>query len=597
MFHQELLPPDWESVQKHLKDGLKTEKLKVSSPKADKEDTTLVQSSRFAVETPQMTESLSFMPEFQAGVRSLILTNKLSFLSLTTPMRKLSPTSQADSTLNAKVFNPYWTEFSQTLSKLLSLPTKIGFAALGSSLSHGFAQERRLKYWFSTLATSAQNEKWSKISLPSSMSLVADSTDLENTKNKLLKTVSYRVYPSKELSVIWKKWVSSVRKVYNISIAYLNENQGFEKVGNKGGKMGFRTMLKASGLIPEWCTNLNISKILDNASMEAYIAWKNTDKNPNYIGKRKNKKPHPQAGLKIAKFRSIRDQKLTIQFDPLAYKNGRWMVSSTKHLPKPEFRGQNFCVLTDGSTEITYNKGRWFAHFPVEFEQTTSVTNKVIALDPGVRTFMTGFDGSDFLEFGNGDFNRIAKLCSHLDKLKSKHDVSKGAKFKRLRFKLRQAMEKLRTQIKNLRSECHKQVGSYLARNYDVIVLPTFETSQMVVKKGRKLKSKTARAMMTWAFYQFSQTLEHLCNRYGSKLVRITEEYTSKTCTKCGHIHQKLGGSKNFKCPSCGYEIPRDFNGAVGIFLKAMWDTTFTDSVGDVILDVQDILDVGRCRG
>jgi putative transposase len=92
-------------------------------------------------------------------------------------------------------------------------------------------------------------------------------------------------------------------------------------------------------------------------------------------------------------------------------------------------------------------------------------------------------------------------------------------------------MEKIRTRIKNLRSECHKQVASYLAKNYDVIVLPTFETSEIVVKKKRKLKNKTARAMMTWAFYQFSQTLENLCNRYGSKLVRITEEYTSKTCT------------------------------------------------------------------
>jgi putative transposase len=240
--------------------------------------------------------------------------------------------------------------------------------------------------------------------------------------------------------------------------------------------------------------------------MEAYTAWSETAKNHNFIGKGKNKKPHPQAGLKIAKFRSTRDQKLTIQFDPDAYKNGRWMVSTTKHLPSPKFKGQDFCVLTEGSTELTYNKGRWFAHFPVEFEQTPSVTNKVIALDPGVRTFITGFDGSDFLEFGNGDFNKIAKLCSHLDKLKSRHDKAVGRQFKRLRYKLRQDMERIRTRIKNLRSECHKQVGSYLAKNYDVIVLPTFETSEMVVRKKRKLKNKTARAMMTWAFYQFSQT-------------------------------------------------------------------------------------------
>lgn len=542
----------------------------------------------------QTSEPPFYMPEFQAAVRKTTLSNRFSFSSLVTLAQKSSLTSAADSTSNGKVFKPYWTEFSATLANLLSLPTKIGFVALDSILSHGSVLGSKLKYWFSTKRTSAQSAKWLKISWPSSMSSVADCTDSESTKNKLLKTVSYRVYPAKELELIWKKWVAAVRKVYNISIAYLNDNQGFSKVGKKGGKMGFRTMLKASGLIPQWCLDLNVSKILDNASMEAYKAWSETAKNPKTINKGKDKKPHPQAGLRIAKFRSIRDQKLTIQFDPSAYKNGRWMVSTTKHLPHPEFRGQDFCVLTNGSSELTYNKGRWFAHFPVELQRTVSITNKVIALDPGIRTFMTGFDGSDFLEFGNGDFNKIAKLCSHLDKLKSKHDLSVGHKFKRLRYKLRLAMEKLRTRIRNLRSECHKQVGSYLAKNYDVIVLPTFETSQMVVKKKRKLRSKTARAMMTWAFYQFSQTFEHLCNRYGSKLVRITEEYTSKTCTKCGHVHRKLGSSKNFVCPNCGYEIPRDFNGAVGIFLKAMWDTTFTNSVGDVVLDVHD---VGECLG
>ncbi|WP_293036634.1 hypothetical protein [Moorena sp. SIO1F2] len=79
-------------------------------------------------------------------------------------------------------------------------------------------------------------------------------------------------------------------------------------------------------------------------------------------------------------------------------------------------------------------------------------------------------------------------------------------------------MERLRTKIKNLRTELHKQVASFLAKNYDLIVLPTFETSQMVVKKKRKLKNKTARAMMTWAFYQFSQVLERKSVVYVSLL-------------------------------------------------------------------------------
>lgn len=395
------------------------------------------------------------------------------------------------------------------------------------------------------------------------------------------------MYPSKELAVIWKQWVSAARKVYNISIAYLNEHQGFTKVGKKGGKQGFRTMLKSSSLIPKWCKSLGVSKLLDNASMEAYTAWSETDRSPKFIGKGKSKSPHPQAGKKIARFRSIRDARLTLQFDPTGYNNGRWMVSATKHLQQPEFKGHEFCIITARATELTYAKGRWEAHFVVDIEPEINSTQKIIALDPGVRTFLTGFNGNEFLEFGSGDFQRIARLCVHLDTLKSRHDKALGRKFKRFRYKLRSAMHSVRLRIKNLRSECHKQVANYLAKNYDVIVLPTFETSQMVIKTSRKLHSKTARAMMSWAFYQFSQILQHLCNRYGSKLVRITEEYTSKTCTKCGHVHKKLGSSKIFNCPECGYEIPRDFNGALGIFLKAMWDTTLfsINNAGHVVLD------------
>lgn len=538
-------------------------------------------------------EKPSYMPEFQAALKSLTLLHRLTFSSLVTQGAKSSKTSDQDSTTSEKVFLPYWNGFSQMMSDWLSLPTKIAYVGLDSILSHGSAIGKNVKFWFSTKRTSAQNEKWLRTSLPSSTSLVAGCTDSESTKSELMKTVTYQVYPNKDLERIWKQWVHAVRKVYNISIAYLNEHQVFPKPAKKkggelGGKMGFKKFLKASGLIPQWCKDLGVSKLLDNASMEAYSAWSKTARNPNLIGKGKNRKGHPKAGLKTAKFRSVRDQKLTLQFDPTAYRNGHWMISATKHLPVAEFRGNDFCILTDGASELTYNKGRWFAHFPVESETEYTETSRIIALDPGVRTFMTGFDGNDFLEFGNGDFARIAKLCAHLDKLKSRHDKSKGHAFKRLRYKLRQAMERVRTRIKNLRSEAHKQVASYLAKTYDVIVLPTFETSQMVAKKSRKLHSKTARAMMTWAFYQFSQTLKHLCNRYGSKLVRVTEEYTSKTCTKCGHVHRKLGSSKKFKCPHCGYEIPRDFNGALGIFLKAMWDTTLLTEISDqyVILDV-----------
>ena len=113
--------------------------------------------------------------------------------------------------------------------------------------------------------------------------------------------------------------------------------------------------------------------------------------------------------------------------------------------------------------------------------------------------------------------------------------------------------------------------------------------------QGRKIRSKTARAMLTWggvlrgeasprkppSHYRFKLFLKQAATRRGCTVVDVTEEYTSKTCTRCGHIHTKLGGSKKFICPECGYTLPRDFNGAFGIMLKALWDTTSVTFDGD----------------
>ena len=100
-------------------------------------------------------------------------------------------------------------------------------------------------------------------------------------------------------------------------------------------------------------------------------------------------------------------------------------------------------------------------------------------------------------------------------------------------------------------------------------------------KTRRKIRSKTARAMLTWAHYRFKLFLKQSAARRGCTVVDVTEEYTSKTCTRCGHVHTKLGGSKKFTCPECGHTLPRDFNGAFGILLKALWDTTSITFIGD----------------
>jgi transposase len=47
--------------------------------------------------------------------------------------------------------------------------------------------------------------------------------------------------------------------------------------------------------------------------------------------------------------------------------------------------------------------------------------NKVIAFDPGMRTFFTGYDSDGIIvELGKSDISRIYRLCNSYDKLQSK---------------------------------------------------------------------------------------------------------------------------------------------------------------------------------
>ena len=47
-----------------------------------------------------------------------------------------------------------------------------------------------------------------------------------------------------------------------------------------------------------------------------------------------------------------------------------------------------------------------------------------------------------------------------------------------------------------------------------------------------------------------------------------TEEYTTKTCTNCGHLHKNVGGKKMLKCPNCNLKFDRDISASRNIFLK-----------------------------
>ena len=198
-----------------------------------------------------------------------------------------------------------------------------------------------------------------------------------------------------------------------------------------------------------------------------------------------------------------------------------------------------------------------------------------VSIDPGVRTPFTWYSPTKGVgKIGQYDIGRIIRLCKYMDNLHSIRDKLAASNSKRKNKKalrLDNAISQMIRKIKHLQSEMHKKSVAFFTREFDAIIIPPFEVSNMVNRKTRNITRKTVRKMLCWAHYRFRQRLVAKAEELGVHVIIQNEAYTSKTCSWCGSI-QKIGGSEMYKCRSCGAVMDRDENGARGIFLRALLD-------------------------
>ncbi len=95
--------------------------------------------------------------------------------------------------------------------------------------------------------------------------------------------------------------------------------------------------------------------------------------------------------------------------------------------------------------------------FPVQ-RRVGETQGRVVALDPGIRSFLTWYSEDDAGQLGRQDFSRIQRLCAHLDGLLSTAAKASG----RSRRNMRRAASRMRVRIGNLIDELHHQAARFL---------------------------------------------------------------------------------------------------------------------------------------
>ncbi|MUL36611.1 RNA-guided endonuclease InsQ/TnpB family protein [Gloeocapsopsis dulcis] len=380
------------------------------------------------------------------------------------------------------------------------------------------------------------------------MSSLAECTDLGSTVKRSRKI---RIYLNPNQKAILKIWFGVSRYVYNQTIAYLKQpNTKANWKAIKG---------EILNTLPEFCKSVPY-QIKSIAIKDACKAVSNA-----------KKKYKQGCGISKMRFRSRKDPIQSCYIPKSAVSRKGVYHTILGELSFKERLPENF-----GDCRLVFAYGDYYLSVPEDApRQIAENQGRVVALDPGVRTFQTFFSETSFGWLGEQANIKLQKLCFKLDAIISKLSKAKCRQKKRLKF----AVMRLRGKIKNLVDELHKKTARFLVDNFDVMLLPTFETSQMSLKAKRRIRSSSVRQMLTLSHYKFQQFLKHKAFENSKVVLDVNEAFTSKTVSWTGEIVAALGGAKVIQSKLTGQLMNRDLNGARGIFLRAVVDTPLKECI------------------
>jgi len=194
-------------------------------------------------------------------------------------------------------------------------------------------------------------------------------------------------------------------------IKELNTHQSFSHLGNAKGTKE-QQLQTLWGQVYGWRKSVPV-KIQHRTIYRAYQAWIET-------------KPERDTKLKIAKY--FDGRYFTIETDPLGWNKGKLYPKFWGKLPLITLRYNHKTVSLIGHNclNISVKYGRFYLSQPNKEIVAQNKTERVIALDPGIRNFATMFDGENAFQITNAeDLTRLAKLQAYHARLHKKATMIK----------------------------------------------------------------------------------------------------------------------------------------------------------------------------
>ena len=455
------------------------------------------------------------------------------------------------STFDVQDLEKYWNQQSAGIHSRLWLPIETDSQEAASDLSNGLChyQVERLNHLTRVLKPTASIPKNLSVLLPASATPTMGSVQRGAKK--------IRIYPQNEHKFM--EAIHLYRRAYNLAIAlFINDKWK----GEDGKVINMRPQIKEICKSEQEEDNrVYNSAIVDTAVLQAKKTFFSVIK-----ANKKNKT------FNQVSFKSRKNKTQTFAVDRLSRKKEIAAKALEGFYATEEIPDESI----GKSCSVTYSRGRWYIQVLVKIDTEAEIQGKVkvVAIDPGVRTFATAYSQSEVIEFGSEfvikkllpltlKYRKLLSFRQRLLNLKSDETWVQ----ERL-VSVNRKLDKLENKKQDLVLDLHHRVAYHLVSNYDVIFLPKFETKKMASRKGRKINRTTTKSMLNLSHYKFKLLINWYAKKYGKHIVDCNESYTSKTRSWDGTVDDKLGSKKVIKDEKI--KVGRDINAARGILIKQL---------------------------
>ena len=355
---------------------------------------------------------------------------------------------------------------------------------------------------------------------------------------KIIKyTYKFRLEPTNEQKTLLNKHFGSVRWSYNY---FLNQRKQ-EYLNNKKSI----TYNQQSKFLTELKTNDETEWLKEVNSQSLQYSLKCLDQAyQNFFNKR----------TQFPKFKSKRNKNSFTC--PQFVKNDDNLLFIPKFQEGIEMIMERKIKGTIKKATITKTPtGKYFVSILTEQEYTpVNKTGLSVGIDLGLKDFLVLSNGT---KIKNHRFLKHYERILKLNQQSLSRKTSKSVRYEKQRIKVARIHEK----ITNSRMVLIHKTTSALIKQFDTIYLEDLNV------KGMMKNHKLSKAISDVAWGTFVQILDYKSKWNDKSIVHIDRFFpSSKTCSKCGWINNKLTlKDREWTCPKCGEKHDRDFNAATNI--------------------------------